>query len=81
MMALQNALEGSGSAGRAGLSIHFKISLKIKNALYECAFGFPRIDRSGMAFAARPWLFDTCFPGRRARRLAYSGLARFQLPD
>lgn len=41
MMALQKALEGSGSAGRAGLSNHFKISLKIKNALGGMRFWFP----------------------------------------
>lgn len=40
-MALQKALEGSGSAGRAGLSNHFKISLKIKNALGGMRFWFP----------------------------------------
>ena len=52
VMALQNALEGSGSAGRAGLSIHFKISLKIKNALYECACGFCLSFQAVTAFAA-----------------------------
>ena len=29
----KKAQEGSGSAGRAGLSIHFKISLKNRSAL------------------------------------------------
>ena len=34
-------LVGYGSAGRAGLSNHFKISLKIKNALGGMRFWFP----------------------------------------
>ena len=47
MMALQNALEGLGSAGRAGLSIHFKISLKIKNALMNALLVFPGLTAPG----------------------------------
>ena len=46
------ALEGSGSAGRARLSIHFKISLKTEAHSGECAFGFPLLSCRGYAACA-----------------------------
>ena len=52
-MALQKALEGSGSAGRAGLSNHFKISKKQKTLSVRKRFWFPPAVVQGLRRVAR----------------------------